>query len=194
MVAPARSTARREGAWAADRRLVDGAAAGRPVAGARAELHVLGPSELAAQARRRKVSRLTAASAAVVVGALLAVAGAQALVADRQVRLDMLQQELSSAVAQNQNLQLERAALSAPGRVMAVAEHRLKMVSPLSEAYLAPVDPGPSVASRAADVKVPPGTAAGPVRFAVSAGGRARAVPAVAGHRPSSHRAGAAHR
>ncbi|MCU1492983.1 MAG: hypothetical protein JWO62_747 [Acidimicrobiaceae bacterium] len=141
---PARTAASRPGA-----RPSTTPGIGRP-APDRTALRVLGERELALRARRRHVSRLIALSAAVVVAALLVVAGAQALVAERQVRLDGLQQELASAVSRNQSLDLSRATLSAPSRVLGVAERQLKMVSPGTVVYLKPIDPGPSVAQVAA--------------------------------------------
>jgi cell division protein FtsL len=124
-----------------------------------AGLRVLGPKELAARERRRKVTRLTALSVVVLTGALLTVAGAQAVVADRQVRLDALEAQVANAVTRNQALQLQRAELSTPSRIMSVAERQLAMVLPATVSYLTPVDPGPSVASRSSSFVVPPATA-----------------------------------
>ena len=124
----------------------------------RRDFRVLGQRELAERARRRRVGRLATASAGVLVAALLTVAGAQALVASRQVRIDALQQRLASAVATDQQLEVRRASLEAPSRILEVAQRRLRMVSPGTVSYLAPVDPGPDVASTAASVPVPPAT------------------------------------
>jgi cell division protein FtsL len=80
-----------------------------------------------------------------VAGALITVAAGQAIVADSQVHLDTINQELSSALAQNENLQLSRAKLAAPARILQLAEERYGMVVPRSVTYLAPLDPGRSV-------------------------------------------------
>jgi cell division protein FtsL len=122
-----------------------------PGTAAEVPLHVLGHRDLVLRSRRRKAARLTVFSVAVLVAASLVVAGAQALIAEHQVRLDALQQQLSSAVTTNQSLGLTRATLGSPDRILAVAEHQLKMVSPGTVRYLEPVDPGPSVAEVAQD-------------------------------------------
>jgi len=111
---------------------------------------VLGERELEARSTRRHVARLLAASLAVVVMALLGVGASQALIAERQLHLDTLQQQLTSAVATNQRLELSRAELDNPARILSVAKLRLKMVAPATVTYLSPVDPGPSVASEVA--------------------------------------------
>lgn len=117
---------------------------------------VLGPRELAERARRRQVLRLASVSVGVVLSSMLVVAGAQALVASRQVRIDALQQQLGAAVATDEQLSLRKASLEEPGRILAIAERRLHMVPPGTVSYLAPVDPGPPVGSRAASIPVPP--------------------------------------
>jgi cell division protein FtsL len=111
---------------------------------------VIGPRELAQRARHRQAAWLVTTAAAIIVAALLVIAGAQALVASRQVHLDALESQLNSAVVSNQRLALSRAELGAPDRVLAVAESRLKMVAPGEVQYLSPVNPGPSVAQVAA--------------------------------------------
>jgi cell division protein FtsL len=111
----------------------------------RSRLTVVTARKLALRARRRRSRLLYAAAGAILAGALLLVVAGQALVASQQVRLDNLQSELSSAVQSNANLQLDRAELAAPTRILAIAEHTLKMVSPARVTYLTPVDPGPSL-------------------------------------------------
>jgi cell division protein FtsL len=116
---------------------------------------VLDARELARRAQARAVARIVVVSVAIVAVALLVVAGAQAFVAERQLRIDNLEQQLTTAVARSQTLQLSRAELSSPSRVLAVAEHTLKMVAPGSVRYLRPVRPGPSVAASTRDLAVP---------------------------------------
>ena len=121
----------------------------------RVPLRVVGARDLARRARARAATRTVVTSAAIIVVALLVAAGAQAYVAEQQLRIDSTEQQLTSAVALSQSLQLSRAELSSPGRVLAVAEHALKMVSPATVHDLRPVRPGPSVAALAHDVAVP---------------------------------------
>ena len=82
---------------------------------------------------------------AIVAVALAIVAGAQGFVAARQVGLDGVEQQLQAAVATNQNLQLERAKLASPARVLQIAEQRFGMVVPGHVSYLAPINPGATV-------------------------------------------------
>lgn len=97
------------------------------------------------RARRRQSRLLLVASGAVLAGALTAAAAAHALLAATQIRADGLQSQLASAVATQQNLQLQRADLETPARVLWLAEHRFKMVSPSGVSYLQPVNPGETV-------------------------------------------------
>ncbi|MHB1781355.1 MAG: hypothetical protein ACYCTE_01495 [Acidimicrobiales bacterium] len=141
----------------------------------RSQLRVLDQRQLARRQQQRRGARLVALSVTIVVAALLAVAGAQAFVAERQLRIDALQQQLTSAVSESQTLQLARAELSSPSRVLAFAEHRLKMVAPSSIDYVQPVVVGPTVAETARNVPVPP-----PSPEVVRAAARI-ALPATAG-------------
>ena len=86
-----------------------------------------------------------------VVGALAVTAAAHTFVASDQQRIDTLQGQLTQTLAQQQDLQLSRAELESPVRVLAIAERQLGMVSPESVSYLPPVDPGPSVSQAGAD-------------------------------------------
>jgi hypothetical protein len=87
------------------------------------------------------------ASAVVIAGALLVVAAGNALVASQQVTLDSQNNQLSSALRNAQNLQLARADLEAPNRILSIAEARLHMVRPPTVTYLVPVNPGPDGSS-----------------------------------------------
>jgi len=103
-----------------------------------------------AKDERRRLSRGKARGVAVlasllIAGTLLLVAAGQAMVASQQVRLDNLTSELQVAVAKNQNLQLSKAQLVAPNRILEIAEHKLGMVLPADVTYLSPVNPGASL-------------------------------------------------
>ena len=118
------------------------------------ELAVVNKNRAIRVNERRRVRRLIALSGGIVVTALFAVAGAQALVASEQLRIDKVDQSLSTVVAANENLQLRRAQLAAPARILQIAQTKLHMIIPAEVNYLNPVDPGPAVSS-----KVPyPGT------------------------------------
>jgi len=109
----------------------------------RTRLVVVDPGHLTGTARRRRARMLALLAAVLVLGTLLAIAAAQAVVASQQMRIDGLQQSLATATATNENLQLEHADLTSPSRVLVIAEHRLGMVVPSSVTYLPAVDPGP---------------------------------------------------
>jgi len=86
-------------------------------------------------------------AAALVVAALLVVAVGSAFVVSQQVQLDNVQQALTTASNENTNLQLERAQLASPTKILQVAQARLGMVTPASVTYLVPVKLGPTVGS-----------------------------------------------
>jgi cell division protein FtsL len=109
----------------------------------RTRLVVVDPGHLSSTARRRRARILAVLAAALVLGTLLAIAAAQAVVASQQMRIDGLQQSLATATASNENLQLEHADLSSPARVLVIAERHLGMIVPKSVTYLPAVDPGP---------------------------------------------------
>jgi cell division protein FtsB len=168
--------------------------------GGRPRLDVVDRRQPAASRERRQATVLKALGAMFVVGALAVTAAAHTFVASDQQRIDALQSQLSSTLATQQDLQLSRAQLESPSRVLAIAEHQLGMVSPGSVSYLAPVDPGPSVeqagtsAASAARAASTPGRAGramsgGPAGGAVHHGaGRATHSPAAS--RPTASRAG----
>ncbi len=113
----------------------------------RARLAVLSERELARRAERRRIRVLVALGALALGVALFVVVVGQTVVASQQVRIDTLNQALANAVARNQDLQLTRAQLAAPARILQLAEHDLGMRAPAGVSYLTPVDPGPSVAA-----------------------------------------------
>jgi len=71
-----------------------------------------------------------------VVGALAVTAAAHTFVASDQQRIDTLQSQLTQTLAEQQDLQLSRAELESPVRVLAIAERQLGMISPESVSYL----------------------------------------------------------
>jgi cell division protein FtsL len=86
--------------------------------------------------------RLGLLAASLVVGIGLLVAASQAVVADHQIRIDNLQQQLATSVAQNENLEVARAELTAPTRILQIAEDKLGMTVPSHVTYLVPISPG----------------------------------------------------
>jgi len=99
----------------------------------------------ASRVGRRQVTMLRGLGVLFVGGALVVTAAAQALVASDQQRIDGLQVRLAQTIVEQQNLQLSRAELESPLRVLQIAEGQLGMLAPGSESFLAPVNPAPSV-------------------------------------------------
>jgi cell division protein FtsL len=108
---------------------------------ARSRLRVVVARRFRWSSRFRPAHRLAFVAATLLVGIFLLVAASQAVVADRQIRIDNLQQQLATSVAQNENLEVQRAALTAPTRIFRIAEHQLGMVAPSQVTYLSPVTP-----------------------------------------------------
>ncbi|MHB8457843.1 MAG: hypothetical protein ACYDBS_09190 [Acidimicrobiales bacterium] len=86
-----------------------------------------------------------ALSGGVLAVALIVVAAGHAMLAATQIQADGLQSQLAGALATQQNLDLQRATLQTPARVLWLAEHRFKMISPTGVTYLQPVNPGETV-------------------------------------------------
>ncbi|HXZ83147.1 MAG TPA: hypothetical protein VED84_05290 [Acidimicrobiales bacterium] len=116
--------------------------AGGTLGASRTGLAVVGPAGLERRRLRRRARATLAAAVTLVAGALFTVAAGQAFVAAQQVHLDRLAQQLATSVARDQNLQLTRAELESPSRILAIAERQLGMVVPRAVTYLVPVDPG----------------------------------------------------
>ena len=116
----------------------------------RPELDVVDRRRAAARSSRRKASTLRGLGVMFVVGAMAVTAAAHTFVASYQERIDTVQGQLTATLAEQQDLQLTRAELESPARVLAIAEHRLGMIAPQSVVYLPPANPGPSVAQAGA--------------------------------------------
>ena len=116
----------------------------------RPPLTVVSGAALAQRRLRRRGRAVLVLAALVVAATLFVVAAGQAFVAAQQVRLDRLDQQLSASVAKGETLQLTRAQLESPSRILSLAEHQLGMVVPVSVTYLVPVDPGAPPAKGAA--------------------------------------------
>jgi len=112
---------------------------------ARPRLDVVERRRAAERSVRRRVNMLRGLGVLFVVGALAVTAAAHAFVASDQQRVDGLESQISQALAAQQDLQLSRAELESPVRVLSIAERQLGMVSPASLTYLAPANPGPAV-------------------------------------------------
>lgn len=115
----------------------------RPRAGAagRAPLSVLDRKALLERARRKRARILLGLSGLLVAGALGLVAAGQGLVVSQQLHLDRLDHRLANAVSRTQNLQVDRARLAAPSRILRIADHNLHMVAPGHVTYLEPITP-----------------------------------------------------
>lgn len=112
---------------------------GRPSLGVLDRRHVL------ERARRRQARLLVLLSVVVVAAGLTIAALGHAMLAATQVRADALSSQVNRALTREQNLELSRAQLETPSRVLSFAEHKLKMVSPGGVSYLEPVSTGPTV-------------------------------------------------
>jgi len=112
---------------------------------ARPKLDVVDRRLRASRSTRRQANVLKALGVSFVLGALAVTAAAHTFVASDQQQIDNLQGQLSRALATQQELQVSRAELESPTRVLTIAEHQLGMVSPGSVVYLSPVNPGATV-------------------------------------------------
>lgn len=110
-------------------------------------LRVLNAKQLREQHKIRRARIMIGFSALLFAGALLFVAAGQAVVVSQQLQLDNAQQQLATASSSNTNLQIERASLDSPARILQLAQHKLGMVTPKSVVYLVPVKVGPTVGS-----------------------------------------------
>jgi cell division protein FtsL len=108
------------------------------------DLRVYSPEDRFARSERRRARILLAMAAAVIAIAFLIVGAANIVVTSRQFHVDSLSAAVSAAVVENQDLQLQRAQLETPQRIISIAEHRLGMVMPKSVTYL-PAQPLPPV-------------------------------------------------
>ena len=151
---------------------------------ARPELDVVDRRRTTSRPHRRQANILRGLGVLFIVGALAVTAAAHAFVASDQQRIDTLQSKLTQTLAEQQDLQLARAELESPARVLAIAERELGMISPQSVSYLAPVDPGPSVSQAGAAAARAALSAAETARKPVPAGGdRTRTGTSLAGAR-----------
>ncbi len=114
---------------------------------ARARFAILDQRALQDQRQQRRARVLLAIAGLCLAFAFGAVAIGQSMVASNQLRIDLARQGLVAAIAQQQQLQLERAQLESPERILAIARSKLHMVQPAQVTYLAPVNPGPSLAA-----------------------------------------------
>jgi cell division protein FtsL len=105
------------------------------------------PAQLKPHQRIRRARLVVFGAAAIIVAALLVVAIGSALVVSQQVRLDSAEQALAASSTYNTNLQVQRAELASPSKVLKVAQTKLGMVMPKSVTYLVPVKVGPTVGS-----------------------------------------------
>jgi cell division protein FtsL len=113
----------------------------RPARGERpSHLRVVRPDE---QPGARSLRRLTPATGVVLTAVLFivlfAVAGAQSLLVQGQVRLDAAEKQLTAEQARYQALRKDLAQMASPERVVAAA-HEQGMVTPSDLVYLQPAD------------------------------------------------------
>jgi cell division protein FtsL len=116
-----------------------------PTPRASGRLRTVSARALEERTRTRRARVMLIFAAALLTGALLAVVAGQALVSSQQVRLANINDQLTTVVQSNQDLQLTKAQLAAPGRILQIAEHKLHMIVPSNVHYLPPVNPGPAI-------------------------------------------------
>jgi cell division protein FtsL len=109
-------------------------------------LRVVSKRELKAAIEFRRARAMILLAAALFVTALFIIGMGQNMLAMQQIRIDTLQQRLTTATQKNENLLLTRAQLESPSRILQLAQHQLDMVTPPSVVYLTPVATGPTVA------------------------------------------------
>jgi cell division protein FtsL len=97
------------------------------------------------RSRHRQARLLLSLSIALVAAALAIASVGHAVLARQQLVIDKVQSQVQRTLQTEQNLQLERAQLETPARVLRIAESRYGMVAPQSVSYLKPVNPGESV-------------------------------------------------
>jgi cell division protein FtsL len=107
----------------------------------------LAPAQPKSHQNIRRTRLVVFGALAIIVAAMLLVAIGSALVVSQQVRLDAAEQALAAASTRNTNLQVQRAELASPTKVLAVAQTKLGMVTPKAIIYLVPVKVGPTVGS-----------------------------------------------
>lgn len=124
----------------------------------RPRLRLVDNARLEVAVRCRRARRLLVVAAVLAVGALLVLAGVNALLVSNQVRLDALEQQVVDAQARHQALRLEVATLEAPERVVSAATERLGMVAPETITY---VQPAPALTAAPGEPNLPSGSAPG---------------------------------
>jgi cell division protein FtsL len=105
------------------------------------------PARLKSHQHIRRTRLVVFGALAIIVVAMLLVAIGSALVVSQQVRLDAAEQALAAASTRNTDLQVQRAELASPAKVLVVAQTKLGMVTPKTVIYLVPVKIGPTVGS-----------------------------------------------
>jgi cell division protein FtsL len=105
------------------------------------------PAQPKAHQHIRRTRLVVFGALAIIVAAMLLVAIGSALVVSQQVRLDAAEQSLTAASTRNTDLQVQRAELASPTKVLKVAQTKLGMVTPKTVIYLVPVKLGPTVGS-----------------------------------------------
>lgn len=125
----------------------------------RAPLRIVGPRRRRLeQGRRNPIRLLHVVSVTLVLGSLLAVVVAQALLANGQVRLSALQHELTLEQSAHRQAELTVSELETPARIVAAASGQLHMVRPTQVMEL----PYVSLSTPLPTPKVTPAPAAAP--------------------------------
>ena len=105
----------------------------------------VGREEIRALEAIHQSTKLFATSLAILMSAMAMVIAFNSVLSSKQVKLDIIGQQLNKQVISNQNLNLEKADLQSPARILKIATTNLKMSYPSQITYLQKVNPYASV-------------------------------------------------
>lgn len=106
--------------------------------GAKPHLRVVGPGELTPVQRRRRARAILVGSAMVALAIAFALVYFHVILAQRQFKVDDLNNRVQQQQLTYQKLRLQVAELGSPQNIISTAEGRLAMVQPASVTYLTP--------------------------------------------------------
>jgi|GEM_PF-5819599 len=107
----------------------------------KARIKSVAQDEIRAREQIHKSRKLFVGSLAIILASMAAIIAFNAFISSAQVRLDIVEQKLNQAVITNQNLNVEKANLSSPERIVNIATHQLHMSVPSSITDLQQVNP-----------------------------------------------------
>ncbi|NNN22636.1 MAG: hypothetical protein HKL80_11625 [Acidimicrobiales bacterium] len=103
-------------------------------------LRVVRQTELVRRAARKRVRRTLVFAGFLAAMAIFGTIAARGVLAERQLELDKLSTQLSSAQAEHQKLDSKLANLESPSRIVNSAENNLGMTTPSNVTYIHPAN------------------------------------------------------